>query len=110
MIFDAGIKRKKRRGETMKNPSGSQLQERLKEKRKRIDLIDRKLLGLLNRRLRLALDIGKTKGELGAKIYDPERERDLLKMLVSENKGPLREGDLKKIFTMIVKVCRKSQV
>jgi chorismate mutase len=110
MTFDAGIKRGKRKGETMKNPSGSQLKERLKEKRKKIDLVDRRLLGLLNRRLRLALDIGKTKRELGAKIYDPAREKELLKRLISENKGPLREGDLKRIFTMIVEICRKSEI
>jgi chorismate mutase len=85
----------------------------LKEKRKKIDLIDRKLLGLLNQRLRTALEIGKVKKEMGKKIYDPKREKEVLERLRlrlrSRNKTFLKEKDLEKIFATIIKACRQSQ-
>ena len=47
---------------------------------------------------------------MGKKIYDPRREKKVLERLKLKNKGPLKEEDLKKIFTTIMKVCRKSQI
>jgi len=86
---------------------------KLKGKRKKIDLIDRKLLSLLNQRLRIALEIGKIKKQMGTKIYDPKREKEVLERLrlrlMSRNKGFLKEKDLEKIFATIIKVCRQSQ-
>jgi len=86
---------------------------KLKGKRKKIDLIDRKLLSLLNQRLRIALEIGKVKKQMGKKIYDPKREKEILERLRlrlrSRNKALLKEKDLEKIFSIIIKVCRRSQ-
>jgi len=79
------------------------------ERRKQIDLIDDKLLSLLNQRLSIALEIGKIKRERREKIYNPKREDEILKRLNLINRGPLKEEDLKKIFKKIMKVCRKSQ-
>lgn len=83
---------------------------KLKKKREEINLIDQKLLALLNQRLRMAQKIGKTKKETGKKIYDPKREQEILDRLKQKNKGPLREKDLKEIFKVILEVCRKSQM
>ena len=94
----------------MKKETQSDFSKKLKTKRKEIDLIDQKLLTLLNQRLRIVLEIGKIKKEMGKKIYDPEREKEVLEKLKRKNKGPLKEEDLKKIFTTIMKVCRKSQI
>jgi len=82
---------------------------KLKEKRRSIDLLDQKLLMLLNQRLRVALEIGKIKRRIGKKTYDPGREREVLERLRLKNKGPLKEQDLIKIFRTIMKVCRQSQ-
>jgi len=82
---------------------------KLKEKRKKIDLIDRKLLSLLNQRLRIALEIGEIKKQMGTKIYDPKREKEVLRRLKLTNRGPLKSKDLEKIFRMIMKVCRGCQ-
>ena len=87
----------------------SDLSQRLKRNRKKIDLIDRKLLGLLNQRLRIALEIGKIKKEMGEKVYDPKREKEVLRRLKIKNRGPLKEKDLEKVFRTIMKVCRRSQ-
>jgi len=84
--------------------------EKLKMKREKIDLIDKKLITLLNQRLRIALEIGKTKKEMRENIYDPRREKEVLEKLKLINKGPLKEGDLKKIFGIIMRVSRKCQI
>ena len=75
-----------------------------------MDLINQKLLTLLNQRLRITLEIGKVKKEMGKKIYDAEREKEILDRLKRKNRGPLEERDLRKIFMTIMKVCRRSQV
>jgi chorismate mutase len=93
----------------MKKETQSNFSKKLKTKRKVLDLLDQKLLTLLNQRLHIALKIGKIKKEMGKKIEDPGREKEVLKRLNQKNKGPLKEEDLKKIFTTIIKVCRKSQ-
>jgi len=87
-----------------------QLLRELREKRRKIDLIDQKLLSLLNQRLSIALQIGKIKRERGEKIYNPKREREILRKLHLINRGPLKEDDLKRIFKTITTVCRKSQI
>ncbi len=97
----------------MKKNIGPNPHQKLIEKRKEIDLIDRKLLSLLNQRLRLAQEIGRFKKEMGEKIYDPKREREILERLKmrlrSGNKGPLKGRDLEKVFRTIMKVCRRAQ-
>ena len=94
----------------MKKETRSDLSQKLNKMREKINLLDQKLLTLLNQRLRTALEIGKIKKEMGKRIYDPRREKDVLNSLKRKNKGSLKEEDLKKIFTTIMKVCRKSQI
>jgi chorismate mutase/prephenate dehydratase len=85
------------------------LSKKLKRKRKEIDLVDRKLLPLLNQRLRVALEVGEVKKKMKEKIYDPKREKEVLRRLKIKNRGPLKEEDLERIFRTIMNICRKSQ-
>ena len=94
----------------MKKEVGSHLSRKLIKRRKELDLINQKLLSLLNQRLRISLEIGKVKKEMGKKIYDAEREKEILDRLKRKNRGPLEERDLRKIFMTIMKVCRRSQI
>ena len=94
----------------MKKVVRSVLPEKLIKKRKELDLINQKLLTLLNQRLRIALEVGKVKREVGKRIYDRKREIEILERLKQKNRGPLKEKDLRKIFTMVMKVCRQSQI
>jgi len=94
----------------MKKEVRSDLSWKLIKRRKELDLINRKLLTLLNQRLRISLEIGKVKKEMGKKIYDAEREKEILDRLKRKNRGPLEERDLRKIFMTIMKVCRRSQI
>jgi chorismate mutase len=83
--------------------------KKLEGKRRSIDLLDQKLLRLLNQRLRVVREIGKIKERMGKKAYDPARETEVLKRLKVKNKGPVKEQDLIKIFKTIIKVCRRCQ-
>ena len=93
--------------------AGSHLSQRLRNRRREIDLIDRKLLSLLNQRLHIALEIGKIKKQMGTKTYDPKREKEILERLRlrlrSRKKTLLEEKDLEKIFRTIISVCRNTQ-
>jgi chorismate mutase/prephenate dehydratase len=88
----------------------SHFSQKLMKRRKDLDLINQELLTLLNRRLRITLEIGKVKKEMGKKIHDAKREREILNKLKRRNRGPLKEKDLTNIFTTIMKVCRQSQI
>jgi chorismate mutase/prephenate dehydratase len=88
---------------------GWNLSQKLSDRRRQIDLVDRKLLPLLNQRLGIALECGEIKKEMGKNIYDPKREAEVLRRLRMENRGPLKEEDLDKIFRTIIGVCRRSQ-
>jgi chorismate mutase len=46
---------------------------------------------------------------MGEKVYDPKREKEVLRRLKIKNRGPLKEKDLEKVFRTIMKVCRRSQ-
>jgi chorismate mutase / prephenate dehydratase len=94
----------------MKKEVGSHLSRKLIKRRKELDLVNQKLLTLLNQRLRISLEIGKVKKEMGKRIYDAEREKEILDRLKRKNRGPLKEGDLRKIFMTIMKICRQSQI
>jgi chorismate mutase len=94
----------------MRKKAQSDSSKKLKKKRRKLDLLDQKLLTLLNRRFRITREVGKIKKEIGMKIYDAEREKEILEGLERKNKGPLKKGDLKKIFATIMQVSRKSQI
>jgi chorismate mutase / prephenate dehydratase len=94
----------------MKKMIRCELSQKLKRKRIKIDFLDRKLLTLLNQRLHIVLEIRKIKKEMGKKIYDPKREKEVLERLRRKNKGPLKKKDLEKIFSAIMEVSRKSQI
>jgi chorismate mutase len=94
----------------MKKIGESDLLQELEKKRKQIDLINQKLLTLLNQRLCAVQEIEKIKKEMGRKIYDPKREKEILEKLKLKNKGPLKETDVENIFKMIMSVSKKSQI
>jgi chorismate mutase/prephenate dehydratase len=72
--------------------------------RKQIDALDRRLIGLLSARARLAQRIGALKH--GTAAYRPEREAQVLRGVVAENRGPLPDAALARLFTEIMSACR----
>ncbi len=73
--------------------------------RGKIDDIDRKIVELLNKRAREAIDIGKLKSKSGKAVYDPTREEAILEKLRKVNKL-LPDSSLKAIFTEIISASR----
>ena len=75
--------------------------------RRRMDEIDRKLLGLLNERSLCAIEIGKIKRAQNVPIYDPEREGEILRRMKAENPGPLDEEGVQRLFERVIDECRR---
>lgn len=71
--------------------------------RKQIDHVDGEMLDLLNKRLKIAKQIGKIKKLNKEDVYAPNREKEILLTLVKKNKGPLPNDELKDIFREIIK-------
>ncbi|MEA3280536.1 MAG: prephenate dehydratase [Thermodesulfobacteriota bacterium] len=77
--------------------------------RKSIDEIDEKILDLINRRLRLAKEIGKIKEEYSEQVFDSARESIIIRRLLELNKGLLSKEALRHIYTEIIASSRSIQ-
>ena len=83
--------------------SGSELQSLRRE----IDEIDRQLLALLARRMRLVLRVGDYKREHEIPVYDPERERAILDRLAAHAPSPLTADSVKRVFERLIDESRR---
>jgi chorismate mutase len=77
--------------------------------RKKIDDLDRKLVGLLSERARAAVAIGKLKRNTNMPVYEPDRERTVFANVQDANPGPLPGRDLVRIYERIIDVMRNIQ-
>lgn len=80
--------------------------DKLKPLREQIDAIDAQILDLLNRRARLAQEVGHVKAETNAPVFRPEREAQVLRGVGERNPGPLASADVQTIFREIMSSCR----
>lgn len=83
----------------------------LAQARQRIDSIDRELQALIGERARWAQQVGRAKGPLKAAVdyYRPEREAQVLRMVVDRNAGPLSDIELVRLFREIMSACLAQQ-
>jgi chorismate mutase-like protein len=81
----------------------------IEQRRKRIDELDSQILRLLNQRAEYALQIGREKHQRGQFPHSPEREAEILKRLVSSNRGPLDGQSIQRIFQTILDESRRLQ-
>jgi chorismate mutase len=80
--------------------------------RDEIDKIDEVIVRLLDRRARCAYAIGRIKKELGANIYEPQRETDVMEHIKRVNGmlgGPLDEGAIVRLYERIMDEARRIQ-
>ena len=77
--------------------------------RRRIDEIDRKLVELLNERSECALEIGKLKRQASLPLYQPEREKEVLENAEQNNKGPLTDAAIRRLFERIIDEARSAE-
>jgi chorismate mutase/prephenate dehydratase len=79
---------------------------KLKPLREQIDTIDAQILDLLNRRARIAQNVGHLKAETNAPVFRPEREAQVLSSVAQRNPGPLAGTDVQAIFREVMSACR----
>lgn len=75
--------------------------------RRRIDRLDARLLRLLNQRARLGLQVGRLKKQHGRRLFDPIRERAILRRLTAKNGGPLSPAAIRAIYLEILRQTRR---
>ena len=75
--------------------------------RQRIDVLNAKLVDLLNERARCALEIAAFKSKNNLPVLDPKREKEVLEKVVAHNAGPLTDEALQDIFRCIIAEHRK---
>lgn len=81
----------------------------LAECRRRIDIVDRRLVELLNERTRVVEEIGSVKRKAGMAIYEPKREDEVFANAIASNNGPLTPEAVKRVFERIIDEMRVVQ-
>ena len=79
---------------------------RLAECRTLIDDVDLKILALLNERTRIVEEIGQVKQTLTLPIYEPKREEQVFENITSNNRGPMPNDAVKRVFERIIDEMR----
>ena len=81
----------------------------LSDCRSRIDVVDRRLVALLNERTRIVEEIGRIKRKMRMPIYEPKREDEVFANAMASNPGPLPPEAVKRIFERIIDEMRVVQ-
>ena len=82
----------------------------LESLRNDIDLLDDQLLTLLNQRMELVRRVGELKRTTNTVIYRPEREKQILDRLHTQNAGLLNRSAIEAIFLEIFAVSRNLEL
>lgn len=101
----------KAKGKAASNPAPTLAPLALADVRSKIDQIDRDIQSLIAERARFAHQVGKAKGKLAAAVdyYRPEREAQVLRMVVDRNEGPLSDELLVHVYREIMSACLAQQ-
>lgn len=81
----------------------------LEDCRKEIDVIDREIMALLNRRAETVRNIGEIKAKAGIPIVDWNREIEILRWVAQENEGVMADEAAARIFRRILQESRQIQ-
>ena len=81
----------------------------LSDCRSRIDVVDRRIVALLNERTRIVEQIGRIKGQMQMAIYEPKREDQVFSNVMESNPGPLTPEAVKRIFERVIDEMRVVQ-
>jgi chorismate mutase-like protein len=81
----------------------------LDEYRNQIDILDRKILALLNERTLVVEQIGRVKEEVSMPVYEPKREDEVFHNIAKHNSGPLPHDAAKRVFERIIDEMRTVQ-
>jgi chorismate mutase/prephenate dehydratase len=81
-------------------------EEKIKSLRQRIETLDGKILNLLNERAEIIMEVGREKSAGKMDSYDPQREEEIVRALVSQNNGPFPKQAIAPVFREIISACR----
>ncbi|MFQ5714059.1 MAG: prephenate dehydratase [Candidatus Scalinduaceae bacterium] len=70
----------------------------LEKLRGKIDILDMKIVELLNERATIVKEIGTIKKRTNAQVYAPDREKQIYERITANNKGPLSNKCLREIY------------
>ena len=80
----------------------------LEDLRRDLDRVDEVLVRLLNERARCVCEIGRLKKEQGIEIYQPDREKEVLKHVREVAcEGPLGPDAIGRLFERIIDEARR---
>ena len=81
--------------------------KKLKDLRARIDAIDDQLQQLINERANMARQIAEVKGNSSGNLsyYRPEREAQVLRNIIRNNRGPVSNEEMARLFREIMSAC-----
>lgn len=74
----------------------------LEDWRKKIDTLNLQMVELLNIRAGCALAIAELKKHQGLPVFDPAREQKVFESVLANNKGPLSNEAIRRIFECII--------
>ena len=77
--------------------------------RRKIDEIDKEILRLLNERAECSIAVGKIKREKQLPVMSREREEEIMRRLVENNPGPLKNDQIRQLFSLILEHSRTLQ-
>ena len=82
---------------------------KLESYREEILSINNQILDLLSKRGELAQKIGEEKLKQGTRVYDPQREKEMINDLLDRNQGPFNDNVIKQLFKEIFKASTDLQ-
>ena len=74
-----------------------------------IDKIDAELLRLLNARAEIAVRVGESKRVAGLSVCDRGREREVIDRARANNRGPLDDEAVERLFRAVIREARRLQ-
>ena len=74
--------------------------------RRQIDALDRKLVALLNQRVKRSLAIGRMKRGAGLRLFHHAREREISRRVAQANRGPLSGLAVQRLWQEILQQTR----
>jgi len=77
------------------------LKTSLPDLRDRIDVLNGRILALLQERAGIVLEVAQLKQEQGLEGHDPRREEEMLRHLTAEPSGPFGPAEIRAIFKAI---------
>ena len=81
----------------------------LTESREKIDQIDKQIVKLFQERMSVSVEVAKFKKETGKKIFDKQRELEILEKLGNMADGEFNKQGVQELYSQIMSISRKLQ-